>query len=232
MNATNLFSMKLLLPLLLFLLNSAVYAQNRNTSKSEKMLGSWYMYHGNHQLSSHLHLITGFQLRTYEAVENHNLSFGYLGAAYQLSKSISLGVKYGYMEIDRSIEFLDQPNAIEHRIMEHFLYKLVYLEHRFLQRIQLEHRFIHFLEDNTVQHRLRYRLGYQYPFFKRFTLELSNEFFFHTDKKSYRENRFYTGLTIKASQNTKFKMGYMKHYINSNLLDRLQIGIVLNTGFK
>lgn len=105
--------MKKLITLLLLLCSfSLIFSQN----KSEKMLGSWYMYHGNHQVFNRFLLQSGFQLRTYEVIENHNLTFGYLGIGYRTKSKFLFAIKYGYIEIDRSIEFNDQPNAIEHRI--------------------------------------------------------------------------------------------------------------------
>jgi len=208
-------------------------SQKKSTqTQSEKMLGSWYMYHGNHQISERYSLISGFQLRTYEAINNHNLSFGYFGVARSLKNNLSVALKYGYLEIDRSIEFTDQPNAIEHRLMEHLTHKFSLKDHKILQRVQLEHRFIHFVTTNTTQHRLRYRLGYQYGLNKLLTFDINNEFFFHHDRKSYRENRFYTSFNVKTSAHTKLKVGYMKQFINEQYLDRLQIGLILSTDFR
>ena len=233
--------MKPLLLLFFLYFSVGLLAQNQNIqasqkkdsqTRSEKMLGSWYMYHGNHQLNEKISLISGFQLRTYEAINNHNLSFGYFGVAHSLRNNLSVALKYGYLEIDRSIEFTDQPNAIEHRLMEHLTHKFNIKEHKVLQRLQLEHRFIHFADNNTTQHRLRYRLGYQYPIGKLFTFDVNNEFFFHHDRKSYRENRFYTGFNTKTSAHTKLKVGYMKQFINEQYLDRLQVGLILNTDFR
>lgn len=225
--------MKPLLLLLFLSVSIGGFSQGRNTqTPTEKMLGSWYMYHGNHAVHEKISLISGFQLRTYETVNNYNLSFGYFGVARHLKNNFSIALKYGYLEIDRSIEFVDQPNAIEHRFMEHLTHKFQWKDHKILQRIQLEHRFIVFMDTNTEQHRLRYRLGYQYILCKLFTLHLSNEFFFHHDQKSYRENRFYAGVNLKTSKHTQLKLGYMKQFINEQYLDRLQVGLILHTGFR
>jgi hypothetical protein len=241
LTTTNTIVMKPLLLLLFFSLSSGLFSQSQNAeivqskspqTKSEKMLGSWYMYHGNHQISERYSLISGFQLRTYETVNNHNLSFGYFGVARSLKNNVSVALKYGYLEIDRSIEFTDQPNAIEHRLMEHLTHKFTLKDHKVLQRLQLEHRFIHFVDTNTTQHRLRYRLGYQYGLSSLLTFDINNEFFFHHDRKSYRENRFYAGFNVKTSSHTKLKVGYMKQFINEQYLDRLQIGLILTTNFR
>ena len=99
-SATHLFDMKTqLLHLLLFLWILPLGAQ----TSSEKMLGSWYMYHGNHTLNKRVALVSGLQLRTYEAMENHNLSFGYVGVAYKWDAKMSAALRYGYLELDRSI---------------------------------------------------------------------------------------------------------------------------------
>ncbi len=87
-------------------------------------------------------------------------------------------------------------------------------------------------KSNIIQNRIRYRLGYQYSLLKWFTLDTSNEFFFHDDKKSYKENRFYAGFHIKTSKCSSLKLGYMKQYINDNYIDRLQLGITLKTDFR
>ena len=233
--------MRILLLLFIFGISITSFGQIKNSensqkkssqSKSEKMLGSWYMYHGNHQISGRYALSSGFQLRTYEAINNHNLSMGYFGVSRSLKNNLSIALKYGYLEIDRSIEFTDQPNAIEHRLMEHLTHKLSLKDHKVLQRLQLEHRFIHFIDNNTTQHRLRYRLGYRYGLNQLLTFDINNEFFFHRDGKSYQENRFYAGFNVKTSSQTKLKVGYMKQHINNQYLDRLQIGLILNTDFR
>jgi hypothetical protein len=190
------------------------------------------MYHGNHKISERSILISGFQVRTYEAFENHNLSFGYLGAGYRTKSNVLFTLKYGYIEIDRSIEFNDQPNAIEHRIMEDVFYAFKIKKHRITQRIRGEHRFIHFVDNNTTQHRLRYRLGYQYPLFKNLSFDINNEFFFNSKGKAYVENRFIVGVKIKTSKIISLNLGYMKQYINELYLDRLQIGLILTTDFR
>ena len=215
-----LFLLFILLPLISF-----------SQTTSEKKLGSWYMYHGNHQITDRFLLQSGFQVRTYEVVENHNLSFGYLGIGYRTKSKVLFTIKYGYIEIDRSIEFNEQPNAIEHRIMEDVFYAFKMNKHRITQRLRGEHRFIHFMSSNIQQHRLRYRLGYQYPLFKKLTFDINNEFFFHSEGKSYVENRFIVGMRIKTSKSVSLNFGYMKQFINNQYLDRLQLGLVLNTNF-
>lgn len=201
-------------------------------TQAEKMFGSWYMYHGNHRLNENISLISGLQVRTYEAIDNHNLSLGYFGVGYHLKNNFSVALKYSYLEVDRSIEFLDQPNAIEHRMMQHLTHKINLNKHCVNQRLQLEQRFIHFISDNTTRHRIRYRLGYQYRLFTPMVLDLSNEFFFHKEGVSYCENRFYAGLNLRTSPNTRLKLGYMKQFINEQYLNRLQVGLILNTDFR
>ncbi len=215
-----------------FLLSLLFTIFSYSQTQTEKMLGSWYMYHGNHRLNEKTSLISGFQVRTYEAIDNHNLSLGYFGVAYHLKNNFSVALKYSYLEIDRSIEFVDQPNAIEHRTIQHLAHKFVFDKHCVKQRLQLEQRFIHFITTNTTQHRLRYRLGYQYSLIKPLILDVNNEFFFHQEGRSYCENRFYAGVNLRTTSFTQLKIGYMKQFINEQYLDRLQIGLILNTDFR
>lgn len=205
-----------------------LYSQNT----SEKKLGSWYMYHGNHNISKKLFLQSGFQLRTYEVIKNNNLSFGYLGAGFKTKSNFIFTAKYGYIEIDRSIEFNEQPNAIEHRIMADVVYSFRLKSHKILQRVRTEHRFIHFMNSNIYQLRFRYLIGYGYPVFKNISLQISNEFFFKTEGESYTENRMYAGFNVKTYQKLSFIVGYMKQFINNQHLDRLQFGILINTGIR
>ncbi len=181
MKATHLFIMKQRLLLLSLLLSLSLFSQ----TETEKMLGSWYMYHGNHYISNNLLFQSGFQIRTYNVIENHNLTLGYVGIGFKTNSKLLFTVKYGYLEIDRSIEFNDEPNAIEHRIIEDVAHSFQLKKHKFSQRIRLEHRFIHFKDADIEQHRLRYRIRYQYPIFKRITFDLNNEFFFKNKGKSY-----------------------------------------------
>lgn len=199
-------------------------------TRAEKKLGSWYIYHGTHHIKEKFLIITGFQIRTYETIDNNNISLGYIGVGYRTKSKIYTAISYGYFEIDRSIEFSNQPNAIEHRIMSDIAYNIPIKSHKIHQRIRLENRFIHFRNLDVLENRIRYRLGYQYPILKTVVFDINNEFFFRDQRKSYAENRFYFGFDIKTTKSVTLRLGYMKQYINELYLDRLQMGVFLRTG--
>lgn len=198
----------------------------------EKKVGSWYMLYGTHQVSEKLSVNTGVQLRYYEFITNYNLNLFYTGINYKINPNISFTFNYGYLDIDRSIEFTDIQNTIEHRFWEQISYKhnlwKIPLNHRF----RLEHRFLHDINDNSVQNRIRYRLGTTIKLNELFYIVANNEFFFNFEGEPFRENRLYSGIGMRIDKTINLQFGFMNQYINDLNLERLQFGLYITTDFR
>jgi hypothetical protein len=198
----------------------------------EKQLGSWYMLFGNHRVSESISINTGIQLRYYEVITNYNLDLFYTGFNYHVNPNTFLTLNYGYLDIDRSIEFTTIKNTIEHRVWEQVSHKHNPWNIPIHHRLRLEHRFLHTMDDNTIQNRVRYRLGSKIKLNQTLFLEIHNEFFINFTEEVFRENRAYVALGINLHSNLKLQLGYMKHHINNLNLNRLQFGLYLNTDFR
>ena len=198
----------------------------------EKEVGSWYMLFGIHQVSDKLSINTGMQFRYYELITNYNLNLFYTGINYEINPNTIVAFNYGYLDIDRSIEFTDIKNTIEHRFWEQISYKFKLSNIPINHRLRLEHRFLHDINDNSVQNRIRYRLGTTIKLNTTFYLALNNEFFLNFEGEPYRENRLYSGIGINVNKNMKLVFGYMNQYINKLNLNRLQFGFYIKTDLR
>ena len=198
----------------------------------EKEIGTWYMLFGTHQISDRFSLNTGMQLRYYELISNYNLDYFYTGLNYEINPKTILTVNYGYLDIDRSIEFSDITNTIEHRFFEQLTYKHQLVNLPVYHRFRLEHRFLHDVFVNSIQNRVRYRLGTSIKLNTVVYVTVNNEFFFNLEDEPFRENRLYAAFGLVINKNIKIELGYMNHHINNLNLDRLQFGIYIKTDFR
>ncbi|MCB0383356.1 MAG: DUF2490 domain-containing protein [Psychroserpens sp.] len=201
-------------------------------SNPEKKTGTWYMFSGTHQISERLSINTGIQLRYYELMSNYNLDFFYSGVTYSINSNTLLTCNYGYLDIDRSIEFTNITNTIEHRLWEQITYNhnlsKIPIHHRF----RLEHRFLHDIFENTIQNRLRYRLGTTIKLNNTYYINANNEFFLNLEGEAFRENRLYIAFGFHIHKTIKVELGYLNQHINALNLDRLQVGLHIKTDLR
>jgi hypothetical protein len=198
----------------------------------EKELGSWYMLYGTFRVSDKISINTGIELRYYEIITNYNLDLFGTGMSYHINPKTALTVNYSYLDIDRSIEFTEISNTIEHRLYEQINNKHNLWNLPINHRLRIEHRFLHTMNDNTIQNRLRYRLGTKIKLGRTFYITTNHELFVNFTEEVFRENRTYVALGIRLHKTLKLQLGYMKQHINNLNLDRLQIGIYLNTDLR
>lgn len=199
---------------------------------AEDELGAWYMLFAKHQISEKVSINTGMQFRYYEPITNYNLNLFYTGVNYHLNSKTYFTVNYGYLDIDRSIEFTDIKNTIEHRLWEQVYYKHTLFKIPINHRLRLEHRFLHNIGDNSIQNRIRYRLGTKVLFHSMFYAAINNEFFINLEGEVFRENRAYAALGVKVNDAFHFEFGYMKQHINNLHLNRLQLGLYLDFNWE
>jgi len=201
-------------------------------TKAEKLFGTWLVVHGNHIISNHWSINTGFQARYYKIASNYNLSLGYVGVNYKITESFIANITYGYLDIDRTFDRSVIPNTIEHRHFEQLSYTNKLLDISFSQRLRLEHRHLHSVVQNTLVNRVRYRIKSKVPITPHLYFNINNEFFFEFEGKGYTENRFISALGCKLSEYLAIELGYLHQYINDFHLHRLQIGILFKTDLR
>jgi hypothetical protein len=148
---------------------------------------------------------------------------------YHLNSKSSLGLGYAYLDIDTVFEFDKTPNVKENRIFEQYVYTHKLGKFKMQHRGRLEQRFLKFNDRNELQQRLRYRISLRYDLNKTFFLLMSEEPFVNFQDQVFHENRFYTGIGVKLLKNSQLQVGYLKQHIRKNNLNRIQIGISIQT---
>jgi hypothetical protein len=198
----------------------------------EDKFGAWYMYEGNHQISDKISFKTGFQLRSFEVLDNINLLFYYTGVNYHLNEKTTLTLVYGYLDIDRSFAINGENHLYENRPYEQISYRHKLSNFTINHRLRLEHRFLNFKHSHTTQNRFRYRLGTKLNLNKTLFFNVSNELFANLEDDVFTENRFYAALGFNITNASNIQLGYLNHEINGLNLNRLQVGIFIKTDHR
>ncbi|SFZ91433.1 Protein of unknown function [Flaviramulus basaltis] len=221
--------MKYLLSFIVLILTTI---NSHSQSTPEDKFGAWYMIDGNHVISDKISIKTGFQLRSFEVLDNMNLLFYYTGVNYHLNKKATLSLVYCYLDIDKSYSISGETHLYENRPYEQISYKQEAFNLPILHRLRLEHRFLNFKHNHTDLHRLRYRLGTKIDLNKSLFFTINNEFFANLKDEVFTENRFYAAIGINISKSNNIQIGYLNHEINKQNLNRLQVGLFFKTDFR
>jgi hypothetical protein len=211
--------------IIFFIYLSQSYAQVR----TNKNLGSWYIYDGTHIISNKLSFKTGVQFRFFEPTSNFNLMLLSSGINYHLSPKISITLNYSYLDVDRSIEATGETHLFENRLYEQVAFKhhINYLT--ITNRLRLENRFLNNLDKNTTLNRIRYQLGASVSLNKSLFVLFNDEVFVNLQSKMFTENRIYIGLGIHVSKFNNLELGYLNQRINGVTINRLQAAIYIKT---
>lgn len=211
--------------ILLFTLTS-----NSQTTPEDK-IGAWYIINGTHKVTEKLSFKTGFQLRSFEVLDNINLLFYSTGANYQLNKNTTLTFGYSYLDIDRTFIVTGENHLYENRPYEQINYKLNLFNLPINNRLRLEHRFLNFKHNHQTLHRFRYLIGTNLKLSDELFLVVNEEIFFNTKGQVFTENRFSANFNLNISKTNYIKIGYINQIINKLNLNRLQLGLFFKTDF-
>ena len=201
-------------------------------STPEDEFGAWYMLDGTHKVSNKVSIKTGFQLRSFEVLDNINLLFYYTGVNFHLNKNTSLTLAYCYLDIDRSFLISGENHLYENRSYEQISFKQETLGLPILHRLRLEHRFLNFKHQHTTLHRFRYRIGTKIKINDKLFINVNNELFANTKDQVFTENRLYAALGINISKVNTIQIGYLNHEINKSNLNRLQVALFFKTDLR
>ncbi|CAM1374191.1 DUF2490 domain-containing protein [Tenacibaculum xiamenense] len=190
----------------------------------ENSLGVWYMYGGSFQLSENWKLKSLAHFRMFDLTNDLQQYLYRVGANYKINKTLSVTGGYAYLNTDATFD-VDGGNADEHRLYEDFNIKHKVSKLGFDHRFRLEHRFF----EHDTQHWIRYQLGLSYPLTKTVSAFAFDEVFFNFQGETYAQNWIGGGVTYKASNSIKLKLGYMNISDKNISLDRIQLGIIFNT---
>lgn len=210
----------------LSLLCSVIQAQK----PAENQLGNWYMYNGSHKLSDKFALKTMAHFRYFEVASQFQQEIYRLGINYSLNQkaNITLGVSYATADLVYDTASI---NLYEYRIYEDLNLKSNWNKLIIKQRFRLEHRFIHKnIITNITQSWIRHDLNLAYKLSKKWSTYIFNELFLNLDSnKRFAQNWTGAGFIHQLSKKIKLKIGYFQIKSPTNILKRVQLGIILNT---
>ena len=211
--------------ILVSLFNCQLFSQQ----PSENYLGSWYTFSLNHRFNERFSVSPYAELRFYEPVTNFNLALVSIRGNYHLNSKSIVSIGYAFLDIDTVFEFDNLPDVKEHRINEQYIYNHKLGKLKTQHRLRLEQRFLDFRIRNELQNRFRYRLSFKYDLNKTIFFSLSEEPFVNFENQAFHENRFYIGIGFNVLKNTQLQIGYLKQHIRKNNLNRIQMGIRIQT---
>jgi hypothetical protein len=215
---------------LIILILTSYYSYSQSTP--EDKFGAWYMLDANHRISDKFSVKMGFQLRSFEVLDNINLLLYYASIDYDLNKNTTLTFGYSYLDIDNSFTISGENHLYENRPYEQLSYKHKISKTLIYQRLRLEHRLLDFKHKHTIKHRLRYRLGTKITLSKTLFINLNNEVFANIQDNVFTENRLYIALGFNISNANSLQLGYLNHEINKQNLNRLQVGLFFKTDLR
>lgn len=205
---------------------SKIQAQN----SAENQLGTWYMLDASHQLSKKLKLTTNAHFRYFEFATEYQQEIYRLGLNYSFNKNINVTGGVVYSIKDTSYKTA-APDLYEFRFYQDLNIQGTWGKIDVKHRVRLAQRFTRQNFIDETKHRIRYGLFLKYPIFKNWNLYAFNEVFIKFATKSFGENRTGAGFIRKINNRLKLRLGYFHIKFSESSLNRLQIGIILNSDF-
>lgn len=204
----------------------AVLAQN-----PKDKLGSWYMYNGNNQISESFSIKTSAHVRYFELIKFYQQEVYRAGLTYKVSNNFNVtgGMVYSIKE-DNYIGTSNKVN--EYCFYEDFNWKTSYKLLIIKPRIRLEHSANSNTNFKKFNHRIRFGTTLQYPVLKKTIVYIFDEVFFNFKQEIFGENRIGAGLIKSISDLLKIQLGYMHINFGDTFLNRLQIGLLINTDLQ
>lgn len=223
--------MKNSLYLVIFVLLIQFRSNAQNTG--ENQLGAWYEMTSSNRISEKLSISGSFTNWDYELpVNKEHLLLGIIGLNYHFDKKVSVGIGYGYGDIDSSFEINDIPHTIEHRIIEQLAISHKLNSIGVAQRFRLEQRFLEFPSDNLLKLRIRYRFKVKIPLNETLFISTYDEVHFYLNAFDFQQNRAYLGLGFNLNKSINFDFGYARHSFKTKSFNRLSLQLNLKFDFR
>ena len=217
---------KVLLLYLLILANATIICQNAAKDK----LGSWFMFNGSHKISEKYSLQTMAHFRYFELASEFQQEIYRVGVNYAFTPktNLTLGVSYATGDLEYNVPSI---HLYEWRLYEDFNINSTWNKFKARHRLRLEHRFIHRNFIDESRNWFRYDINVNYPLSKTWSIYAFNEIFLNFQGDLFAQNWTGGGLLHKLNNNLKIKLGYFQIKLPSTTLQRVQIGMLLNTDF-
>jgi hypothetical protein len=216
---------------IIFFLSLCFICVKTQAQKSpENQLGAWYMYNGSHKISEKYALKTMAHFRYFELASAFQQEIYRLGINYTFTPStnITFGVSYATGDIAYDTSSI---NLYESRFYEDLNLKSSWRKLTIKHRFRFEQRFIHRdLTTNQFQNWIRHDFNINYPISKLWNAYLFNEIFLNLNSpQTFVQNWTGAGLLYKWDSNIQLKMGYFQIKSPTMILNRVQLGLILNT---
>ena len=194
-------------------------------------LGSWNILNIKYNYNEKWSFFGEGQLRSLKLYNNFHYYEYKGGVNFKAHKNLKLTIGAGsYQTFNEGGNFVLPKNNDEFRLWPQAVLFQSIGKLKIEQRYRSEFRFT----SNGYRNRLRYRLGFSYPFGKErdnynpFQINASNEIFFTNTEPYYERNRMLVTLNYKPSKATTLQIGYLHQFdykINDETgRDFLQLG--------
>lgn len=229
---------------LLFLILPQILSAQTNP---EEKLGNWWMYFGTHHINEKFSIHYETQLRNYELLNNFFQLLPRVGLNYHIDENTVLTAGYAWIPTQNTMgEGWNDELVIENRIWQQFILKNKVNNLKFRHRYRLEQRWIKRPISTSVipasdwnityKNRVRYMLSVRIPIkndpeFPLF-ISLYDEIFLNINDSPFDQNRLFGALGIQVNENMNIQVGYLRHRLGTQNLNRLQFAVFLNTGKK
>ncbi|MDX5435619.1 MAG: DUF2490 domain-containing protein [Pontibacter sp.] len=232
------------------MLSLKAQAQTEDSRINDHNNNGWYMYFGDHKLSSKWGLHTELQVRRYKILKDPQQLLIRSGMNYHLTPDAFVTLGYGFIETYPYGDYPAPEEVTEHRIYEQLQLKgslgRIGLTHRY----RLEQRWIEVPQttDYTYLNRARYFLKATLPLAgpsleaKEPYLAVYDEVFVgfgkNIRKNIFDQNRAYVALGFKFSDAASAELGYLNQIVqkaNGVVFERnhtLQAGFTYNLDFS
>ena len=196
----------------------------------EDQLGTWYMYNGSHKVSEKFSIKTMAHFRYYELASEFQQAIYRLGANYTLNPKVNFTLGVSYAEADTQYK-IPSELLTEFRLYEDINIKTKLSDFKLRHRFRFEHRFIELNDVKSTVNWLRYDLNINYPLSVNWSVYAFNEFFLNFKGDAFAQNWTGAGFLYQLNKNLKLKAGYFHIELPNSGLNRLQLGVILNTNF-
>lgn len=199
-----------------FLSLTSLFAQKQ----IDDQIHGWFVYQGNHHLSTKFDLHTEYQWRRANGFSDWQQSLSRIGIDYKLNQSVTFSGGYAWV---LSYPYGSQPipsQTIEHRLWQQVILKQPIGNFQVQHRYRLEQRWI----DTQFKQRVRYRAQVLIPLQKSFVdkkqglfMNVNDEVFLGfgqgIGKNILDQNRFIGAVGYQFNKDFQFQMGYLNQFV-------------------
>ncbi|WP_203292684.1 DUF2490 domain-containing protein [Luteirhabdus pelagi] len=201
---------------------------NFQTQAQEDEVGAWYIVASNSKLSEKFSFQLQTQFRFYELASEIEQFKIRTSGTYKFNEKVSASLGYAYFRNDPSYLMETPEEFDEHRLVEDAHLSSSWGKLGIKHRYRMEHRFF---PTRDPLHWARYMLKLTYPLGGSFSADVYDEVFINLQKPLFGQNWFGGGISYKASDLLKVRVGYQNITFENAALDRLLVGITFTPDF-